>query len=266
MANLQITVVRHYLDWPLHQTINQPDLIQQLGAHATGRHGEDLTDKLVVNLTQANVDQPGEYPVMLSVMDATGQTTQESVTLHVRPASPTTSQPTTTSTPQQNGDQRRAWLWVILAVIIVLLVWWGVSAHHRADQQAQSANNAQQSSQISDNSSSISKLSSDNQRLANQVAELKGAAKQYQRDHDQQALNNRLDQVQTNAEQLQNQTDNSTTKNNANQVTNVINQVRQDPENGVSTVNNLKGQPGFNKIWDTVSQQLSTWLDRFSSN
>ena len=25
MANLTITVSRHYLDWPLHQTINQAD-------------------------------------------------------------------------------------------------------------------------------------------------------------------------------------------------------------------------------------------------
>lgn len=76
MANLTITVSRHYLDWPLHQTINQADLVRQLGVHVTGSNGEDLTNKLVINLTQVNIDQQGEYPVMLSAMDATGQTAQ----------------------------------------------------------------------------------------------------------------------------------------------------------------------------------------------
>lgn len=265
MAKLQITAARHYLDWPLHQTINQTDLIQQLGVHASGNNGEDLTGKVIMNLTQVNVDQQGEYPVMLSVMDASGQSAQDSITLHVRPAAEVNNQQTMTATPQQKNGKKRNWLIAVLVVIILLLVWWGVSAHNRAQQQEQAANNDQQSSQISNNSSSISKLTSDNQKLANQVAELKGAAKQYQRDHDQQALNNRLDQVQSKTEQLQNQTSSSTTKNNVNEVTNVINQVRQDPENGVSTVNNLKDQPGFSKIWDAVSERVSTWLNQFSN-
>ena len=265
MAKLQITVARHYLDWPLHQTLNDNDLKQQLGVHATGTNGDDLTNKVVMNLTQVNIDQQGEYPVMISVMDASGQSAQDSITLHVRPAEQVNQQQVPTPTPQQAGNKKRNWLIAALVVIILLLVWWGVSAHNRAQQQEQAANNSQQSSQISNNSSSISKLSSDNQKLANQVAELKGAAKQYQKDHDQQALNNRLDQVQSQTQQLQNQTSSSTTKNNVNEVTDTINKVRQDPENGVSAVNDLKQQPGFDKIWDAVSQKLSTWLDRFSN-
>ena len=83
MAKVEITMVRHYLDWSFHQTINQADLMTQLGVHATGVNGEDLTNKVVLNLTQVNIDQQGEYPVALSVMDASGQTAQESVTLHV---------------------------------------------------------------------------------------------------------------------------------------------------------------------------------------
>ena len=82
---LTITTVRQYLDWPLGQTINQEDLKQQLGVHATDNDGVDLTDKVLFNLTQVNIDQQGEYPVVLSVMDATGQTAQTSVTLDVRP-------------------------------------------------------------------------------------------------------------------------------------------------------------------------------------
>lgn len=267
MGKIEITVVRHYLDWPLHQTLNQEELRTQLGVHATGTNGEDLTGKVMVNLTQVNVDQQGEYPVVLSVMDANGQTAQESVTLHVRPSvQTTTDQPArATATASPKSGKKRTWLVGALVVIILLLVWWGVSAHNRAARQEQADNNSQQSSQISQNSSSISKLSSDNQKLANQVAQLKGAAKQYQRDHDQQALNERLDKIQTQNQQLQNQTQNSSSQQHLNQVTNVVNQVRQDPENGVSVVNDLKNQPGFSNIWDAVSQQLSSWLNRFSN-
>lgn len=263
MAKVEITMVRHYLDWSLHQTINQADLMTQLGVHATGVNGEDLTNKVVLNLTQVNIDQQGEYPVALSVMDASGQTAQESVTLHVRPAGQVESP--TKSTPQTPIKKKHYGAIAILVVIILLLVWWGVSAHNRAQQQEQAANNDQQSSQIEQNSSSISKLSSDNQKLANQVAQLKGAAQQYQKDHDQQALNNRLDKIESQNQQLQDQTQSSSTREHLSQVTNVVNKVRQDPEDGVNVVNNLKKQPGFDQIWDAVSQKLSSWLDRFSN-
>lgn len=265
MANLTITVSRHYLDWPLHQTIQQADLVRQLGIRVTASNGEDLTNKLVVNLTQVDIDRPGEYPVMLSAMDANGQTAQQSITLHVRPEQQVGSRQQTTAPAQPARGKKRHWILAVLAIIILLLVWWGVSAHHRAQQQEQAANNAQQSSQISDNSSSIAKLSSDNQKLANQVAQLKGAAKQYQKDHDQQALNERLDQIQSQNQQLLNQSQSSTAKEHLNEVTNVVNQVRQDPDNGVSVVNDLKNQPGFNEIWTNVSQRLSTWLSRFGN-
>lgn len=262
MVKLQITAARQYLDWPLHQALDQADLIRQLGVHATGSNGADLTNKVVVNLTQVNIDQQGEYPVMLSVMDATGQSAQESVTLHVRPGQEPNRQ---AAASPQSGKKKHRWLLAVLLIIILLLIWWGVSAHHREQQAEQAANNSQQSSQISDNSSSIAKLSSDNQRLANQVAQLKGAAKQYQKDHDQQALDSRLDKIQQQNEQLQNQTSSSTTKDRLNEVTNVVNQVRQDPDNGVSVVNNLKNQTGFKEIWGTVSDELSNWLSRFGN-
>lgn len=264
MANLTIAVSRHYLSWPLHQTIDQADLVHQLGVRATGSNGEDLTSKLLVNLTQVNIDQQGEYPVMLSVMDANGRTAQKSVTLHVRPADQQASRRPTVNPPQAKRKKKN-WLVGALVLIILLLVWWGVSAHHGAQQQEQAANNAQQSSQISDNSSSIGKLSADNQKLANQVAQLKGAAKQYQKDHDQQALNERLDRIQAQNQQLLNQAQNATAKEHLNEVTNVVNQVRQDPDNGVSVVNGLKNQPGFDEIWNNVSQRLATWLSRFSN-
>ena len=79
-------------------------------------------------------------------------------------------------------------------------MWWAVSAHNR--NQNQQANNEEQSSQISDNSSSISKLSSDNQKLAEQVAALRGAARQYEKDHDQQELQNHLNNISNQNQQI----------------------------------------------------------------
>lgn len=263
---LTITTVRQYLDWPLGQTINQEDLKRQLGVHVTGNDGADLTDKALFNLTQVNIDQQGEYPVVISVMDATGQTAQTSVTLNVRPmrTQPTTpSQPTQPTNPTPAPRKKRGWLWGLLAVIVIICLLWGWSSHRR-QQQDQAANNAQQSSQIANNSSSVSKLSGDNQKLANQVAELRGAVKQYQHDKDQEALNQRLDKIENQNQQLTSQVQNDNTKNRLNQVTNVVEQVRQNPDNGVQIVNDLKNQSGFKDIWNNISSMVQNWMDKFA--
>lgn len=266
---LTITTVRQYLDWPLGQTINQEDLKRQLGVHVTGNNGEDLTDKALFNFTQVNINQEGEYPVVISVMDATGQTAQKGVTLDVRPLRSQSSQPTAPSQPTQPTNQtampqkKRGWLWGLLAVIVIICLLWGWSSHRR-QQQDQAANNAQQSSQIANNSSSVSKLNGDNQKLANQVAELRGAVKQYQHDKDQNALNQRLDKIENQNQQLTNQVKNDSTKSRLNQVTNVVQQVRQDPDNGIQIVNDLKNQSGFKNIWNNISSMVQGWMDKFA--
>ena len=264
MAALTITTVRQYLDWPLGQTINQEDLKQQLGVHATASDGTDLTSQVVFNLTQVNIDQQGEYPVLVSVMDATGQTAQESVTLNVRPMrNQAASQQASTAPAAPTQRKHRGWLWALLAVVVVLCLVWALVSHHN-QQAEQAANNSQQSSQIEKNSSSINKLSGDNQKLANQVAELKGAAKQYQKDQDQAALNQRLNQIENKNQQLANQTSSSTTQNQLNQVNNTIEQVRQDPDNGIQIVNELKHQDGFKEIWANITSMVQNWMDKFA--
>ncbi|MGN1279290.1 MAG: hypothetical protein ACI4T4_01255 [Limosilactobacillus sp.] len=264
---LTITVVRQYLDWPLGQTINQEDLKQQLGVHAMGSNGADLTDKVLFNLTQVNINQQGEYPVVLSVMDATGQTAQTSVTLDVRPMRTQPTQPTNPAQVSQPTNpagpkKHRGWLWGLIAVIVIICLLWGWSSHRR-QQQSQAVNNSQQSSQIADNSSSVAKLSGDNQKLANQVAELRGAVKQYQHDKDQAALNQRLDKIESQNQQLTSQVSNGT-QSRLNQVTNVVEQVRQDPDNGVQIVNDLKNESGFKDIWNNITNMVQGWMDKFA--
>lgn len=258
-----ITINRHYLDWPLNQTINQPDLMRQLGVHATDSNGQDLTSKVVVNLTQVNINQAGEYPVMLSVMDATGQGTQDSVTLNVREMNDQAQPQANVRQSQPAPKSKKGWLWLILAIVIILCVWWLIN--NRNQQADQAANNNEQSSQISNNSSSINKLSQDNQKLANQVAQLKGATQQYQKDHDQQALQERLATIQSQNQQLQNQVQDNSVKQDLNQVNNTIDEIQQNPDDGTQIVNDLKNQGDFSKIWSSVSQQVQKWLSEFAN-
>lgn len=254
-----LTVERHYLEWPLNQPLNQAELMQELGVHAADSNGQDLTSKVVINTTQVNVDQTGEYPVMLTVMDSNGQSTQVSITLNVRQLRPRTGNASTAS-----PKPKRGWLWIIIILVVIICAWWAISAHNRQAAN-QAATDSQQSSQISNNSSSIDKLNKDNQRLANQVAQLKGATQQYQKDHDQQALQNRLDKIENQNQQLQNQVQDNSVKEDLNQVNNTVNEVRQNPDNGTQIVNKLKNQGNFNAIWNNVSQQVQKWLNEFGN-
>lgn len=262
MSQPTLTVERHYLEWPLNHALNEPELRSQLGIHAADQNGQDLTNKVVINTTQVDPNQMGEYPVMLSVMDSNGQSTQVSVTLNVQPQRTQSATTSTAATPQKS---KRGWLWLIIIVLIVLCGWWAISAHNRQTANDQAVTDSQQSSQISNNSSSINKLSKDNQLLANQVAQLKGATQQYQKDHDQQALQERLDTIQSQNQQLQNQVQDNSVKQDLNQVNNTVNKVRQNPDNGTQLVNELKNKGDFNEIWNSVGQQVQKWLDEFSN-
>ena len=85
MTQPTLTVEKHYLNWPLNRPLNQADIMHELGVHASDEKGQDLTSKVMMNLTQVDVNKAGEYPVMLSVMDNNGQSTQVSITLNIQP-------------------------------------------------------------------------------------------------------------------------------------------------------------------------------------
>ena len=84
MAKPILTIQRHYLDWPLGQSIVNSELINQFGIKATS-DGRDLTDKITFNLTQVNINQQGEYPIAVTVMDSDGQTASDHLTLNIKP-------------------------------------------------------------------------------------------------------------------------------------------------------------------------------------
>ncbi len=169
MTQPTLTVEKHYLNWPLNRPLNQADIMHELGVHASDENGQDLTSKVMMNLTQVDVNKVGEYPVMLNVMDNNGQSAQASITLNIQPMRTQNAPKETATSPKS----RRGWLWVIIVIVVILCAWWAISSHNRQAAN-QAATDSQQSSQISNNSSSISDLTKDNQRLASQVAELKG--------------------------------------------------------------------------------------------
>lgn len=252
MAQPIITVEHHFIDWPVHQPLDQATLLRQLGVHADDGNGQDLTSKVVLNLTQVQVNQVGQYPVIVSVMDARGQSAQTSVTLNVVEPK--------REAADSHPRHRRRWLWVVLLALVIICAWWAVETHHQ-----QVAQQTATDSQVSQNSNSISQLSKDNQKLANQVAQLKGATQQYQQDHDQQALLNRLDQIQSQTQQLKSQVSDSSVKQDLNQVDSTVNEIRQNPDNGNQLVNDLKNKGNFSEIWSSIGQQVQKWLNEFSS-
>lgn len=262
MAQPVLTIQRHYLDWPLGQSIVNSELINQFGIKATS-DGRDLTDKITFNLTQVNINQQGEYPIAVTVMDSDGQTASDHLTLNVKPREQVQSQSNRGHQSTALKRHHRGWLVALIVLLAIIIVWWAVSAHNR--NQNQQANNEEQSSQISDNSSSTSKLSSDNQKLAEQVAALRGAARQYEKDHDQQELQNHLNNISNQNQQIENQLSSNSAKQKLNDIDQTITQVQQDPGNATSTVNNLKNKDGFSQIWDNITSMMENWLNKHAS-
>lgn len=263
MAKPVLTIQRHYLDWPLGQSIVNTELINQFGIKATS-DGRDLTDKITFNLTQVNINQQGEYPIAVTVMDSDGQTAADHLTLNVKPQEQVRSQTSTNQQQTTTPKKHRGWLVALIILLVIVICWWTISAHNR--NQAQQANNEEQSSQISNNSSSIDKLSSDNQKLAQQVAALRGAARQYEKDHNQQELQNQLNNISNQNQQIEGQLNSNSSKQKLNDINQVVNQLQQDPSNATSTVNDLKNKDGFGEIWDSITSMMHSWLNNHTNS
>ena len=263
MANPTLTIRQSTVDWPMGQTLTDQELVTRYGIQATS-NGNNITDKVTFNTTQVNINQMGQYPIAVTVMDSMGQTASARLTLNVVTQRGTTVINNNNAAPAPTNKKHRG-LWIALAIIIViLLAWWGISAHNR--HQEQEANNAQQSSQISDNSSSIDKLSSDNQKLARQVAALRAAARQYEKDHDQTELQNRLNDISNQNQQIQGQLHSNSAQQKLQDINQVVNQVQQDPSNASSTVNNLKNKDGFDELWSSITSQVQGWLNKYQNS
>ncbi|WP_251574272.1 DUF5011 domain-containing protein [Limosilactobacillus agrestimuris] len=264
MAKPVLKIQRHNLDWLLGKPLDSNELIARYGISATD-NGKDITNKVTFNTTQVDLEHQGEYPIAVTVMNSEGETESARIMINIK---------TREELDQvSNGNQRtntlkkrhRAWIVAIVVVIALAIVWWALAAIHGHNEEQQ-ANNAEQSSQISNNSSSINKLSSDNQKLAEQVAALRGAARQYEKDHNQQELQNQLNNISNQNQQIEGQLSSNSAKQKLNDVDQVINQLQQDPSNASSTVNDLKNKDGFGEIWNNITSLMQSWLNDHTSS
>ena len=123
MAQPVLTIQRHYLDWPLGQSIVNSELINQFGIKATS-DGRDLTDKITFNLTQVNINQQGEYPIAVTVMDSDGQTASDHLTLNVKPREQVQSQSNQGHQSTALKRHHRGWLVALIVLLAIIIVWW----------------------------------------------------------------------------------------------------------------------------------------------
>ncbi|MCH3922800.1 hypothetical protein [Limosilactobacillus sp.] len=97
-------------------------------------------------------------------------------------------------------------------------------------------------------------------RLAQELAEIKAAANQYHQNNNGQEFDERLDTIENKNEQLANQTTDEQTRDALESVNNAVNQIRQDPNNAENVVNDLKNQDGFAEIWDNMNGMTHAWM------
>ncbi|MBB1062453.1 hypothetical protein [Limosilactobacillus fastidiosus] len=264
MAKPVLKIQRHNLDWLLGKPLDSNELIARYGISAID-NGKDITNKVTFNATQVDLEHQGEYPIAVTVMNSEGETESARIMINIKSREELDQIPGGSQQTNPPRKRYRAWIVAIAVVIALVIIWWALAAihDHNADQQV---NNAEQSSQISNNSSSINKLSSDNQKLAEQVAALRGAARQYERDHNQQELQNQLNNIANQNQRIEGQLSSNSAKQKLNDVDQVINQLQQDPSNASSTVNALKNKDGFGEIWNSITSLMQSWVNDHTGN
>ncbi|WP_251547581.1 DUF5011 domain-containing protein [Limosilactobacillus caecicola] len=252
---LRIQLRQSQVDWPLGKAIDDRELKNAFGVQVVNQQGQAVNADVIVMTKAVNVTQAGDYQVTFVAEDDQGNVVKSQGTVHVAQLRSQATQTNVQGTKPNNHRQK----WLILAIIVVLIICCIFGIRSCQNRQAQQANNASQSSQISENSSSISSLKGDNATLAQQVAALRGAVKQYQQDHDQQALQNQLSHIEQQNEQLRSGlSQNNQTR--LNQVTQAAQNIAQNPDNADSEIQKLKNN-GFGQLWNSISSQVQQWLN-----
>lgn len=267
---LEIRTNRDYINWQLDQPLDASTIKNQLAVQVVDHRGNPVDAEVIVMTRAVNVNQVGTYTATLVAEDNRGDVGRKQIEVNVVELR-SRQQATNSQSAVNSQPTKKRHKWLIIGIILILLICCLFAIRSCQNRQAQQANNATQSSQISNNSSSIAENSSsieslkgDNAKLAQQVAALRGAVKQYKEDHDQQALQTSL----TNIEQQNNQIQSSLSQTNQsklNQVTQAAQNIAENPDNADSEIQNLK-ENGFGQLWDNITSQVQTWLSQHTSN
>lgn len=262
-----ISTQRNILNWPLDRDLTDAEIIQRLGVYATDENGQDITNSVSVNRTQVNFQQRGTYQIVLTVVDQHGnaatKTIEADVALMRQQADQQSEDQQTMKNNQQRKKSHKGLIAVIIIIIVLLAIFFGV--RHHDQQVAQQQASESQSSQIQQNSSSIKHLSSENAKLARQLARLTGAVAQYEKDHDQQELRDRLNTLEQQNNDLKNQLSQSGQEK-VQVITDTAHNIGNDPSQAKQDVQQLKQDSRFDGLWGRLSSQVKDWLDSISNN
>lgn len=260
-----ISTQRNILDWPLDRDLTDVEIIQRLGVYVTDENGKDITESLSVNRTQVNFRQRGTYQVVLTAVDQHGNTATKSIEADVAPmrSGNEASGEQTMKNNQKKKKGHKGLIAVVIIIILLLAIFFGVRSHQR--NVAQQRVNESQSSQLKQNSSSIKHLSSENAKLAKQLAALTGAVVQYEKDHNQQDLRDRLNNLEQQNNDLKNQLSQSGQEK-VQVITDTARNIAQNPSQAKQDVQLLKQDSRFDGLWGRLTSQVKDWLDNLSNN
>ena len=219
---------------------------------------------------------------ILHIVPATGQATVVSNTeLNSDKESELPEQSAKSVTNNNNSDDKsdinnqkkpmKKWQKYLISVVILLLaIIIGVTAcnHH----QEQSTRDAQQSSQISDLKNRNDKNNNKINKLQQQMAALKAAQKQYQKDKNEAELNQRLNDIKEANATMKEQHPNDTRLNHAiDKLSTAADKVRSNPQQDLSDLNQkmnnlLQNQQEQQNILNSIQEQLQAFGKWLNSN
>lgn len=222
IQDLKIEQERKLINWPLGEPLDPDTVIRAAHLVVKDEKGNVLAGTQSLDAREVDTHQEGHYPAILVFQPdqvefasefSNGPITKQSRLTQVieidvlknaeKPVlvnhdklstSPTKASPTS-SQQAKNSHQRAKWLVIVLLILVAVLSLFALRSCQHQRQQAQEAS-SQQSSINSANSSSISSLQDDNQQAKQQVAQLKDAIREYQRDQDRDELTNQLNELQ----------------------------------------------------------------------
>lgn len=228
---------------------NEQDIIKKAILHIVPATGQAT----VVPNTESNSDKENELPEQ-SAKSVTNNNNSDAKS----------------DINNQKKPMKKWQKYLISVVILLLAIIIGVTAcnHH----QEQTDRDAQQSSQISDLKNRNDKNNNKINKLQQQMAALKAAQKQYQKDKNEAELNQRLNDIKEANATMKEQYPNDTRLNNAiDKLSTAADKVRSNPQQDLSDLNQkmnnlLQNQQEQQNILNSIQEQLQAFGKWLNSN
>lgn len=254
---VEVEVDRKYLDWPLHEPLdNHQKIIQMIHPRTNPRE----KFQVLLNVNDVNIDKAGQYPASIMLFNMKNEEIGKvKITFNVQRMR---SNQEKSKKPQKNNKDKKKmpkkakWIIGILIVIIAICLALLYTGHKRNQQQA--LENARQSRQIKDNAEKIKNQADANKQLLQEVAGLKGAIDKYKKDGDKAALQNELNNLANQNSQLAQQGIGDQAK--INDLTNALQAIAQNPDNASQIIQQLEQKDGYNSLVNRVQSAVQGLL------